>query len=159
MKLRSQLLAFGIFSLASTLSGIAAEDRILHVELRISKALEIDPNTRFTFGYDDGMQAAGMADLTQKEDGGFRLLDFSYNLHSKNHRTALIVYHRKPSKESDQVFVLSVPAHLKPTDWTDWQQPNFYETNAPSNFRFKYVPADRSTNAPLNAFSLRYKIE
>lgn len=111
------------------------------------------------FGTDDHMEAAGMSDLVQKEDGGFRVFVSSYELKTKDGRRVIIVYHHKPSKRPDQVFVLSTPAHLKPTDWTDWKHPDYYETNAGSNFRFSYVPADRSTNARPDAFGLRYKIE
>lgn len=158
MKSRSPLLTLAMI-IASLLSVAAAENRILHVELRIQKTLEIDSGTRFAFGTDDGMEMAGMSDLSQKEDAEFRVFETSYALKTEDRRHVLIVYHHKPSKESDQVFVLPVSDDLKPTDWTDWKRPDFYETNAASNFKFSYVPADRSTNAQPNAFGLRYKIE
>jgi hypothetical protein len=158
MKARSQLLTIAVI-LASVFSIAAAESRILHIELRTPAALEIDSGTRFAFGTDGTIEMAGMSDLSQKEDTGFRVFETTYALKAKDRRHVLVVYHHRPSKESDQVFVFPVFANLKPTDWTDWKRPDFYETNAVSNFRFSYVPADRSTNAQPNAFGLRYKIE
>jgi hypothetical protein len=159
IRLRLQLLAIGMLALGSVLSAVAAESQMLHIELRISKAAQLDADIRLAFGTDNGMEMAGMSNLVQKEDGDFRVFETSYQLKIRNPRRALIVYHHKPSKESDQVFVFSLPSDIKPTDWTDRKHPDFCETNAASNFRFEYVPADRSTNTPPNAFAMRYRIE
>ena len=158
MKLHSKLLTLVVI-LASALTASAAESRKLHIELRISKTLEIDSGTRLAFGTDDTIEQTGILDFVQKEDAGFRVFESSYELKPKDSRHVLIVYHHRPSRESDQVFVLHVSAKAKPTDWTVWKLPDYYETDAVSNFRFSYVPADRSTNAQPNAFGLRYKIE
>src|SRR5215831_19346374 len=140
MKPRSYLLfaaAISLFVFSSARLSFGAENRVLHVELRVPKSLAIDPLTRFNFGTEEEMEAAGMSDLVQREDGDFRVFEASYGLKPGHHRRSFIVYHRRTSKEPDQVFMLTLPVKLKPAVWTDWRRPDFCETNATSNFRFQ----------------------
>jgi hypothetical protein len=92
----------------------------------------------------------------QREDGEFKIFQQSYDLLSKDHRRAIIV---EPWNQADQIFLLPISHKSKQMDWTNWQRPNYVETNAVSNFRFNYIPPDRSTNIPPNSFELRYKVE
>jgi hypothetical protein len=159
MKLKSilQIVAFLVF--AST--AIAADKSVLFVEIRCPKGIEIGSTNDvysgfFVFATDFKISGTPFNLSKQREDGEFKVFEHSYNLLSRDHRRAIIVI---PWNHEDQVFQLPVPRKLKPIDWTNWQRANYVETNAISNFRFDYKPADRSTNIPPNSFELRYKIE
>ena len=158
MKLKNFLLIAALLVFA--LAAFADEKKILHVEIRSAKTVGYDAATYMAFGTDDMFEFDALSSMKQREDGGFIVLQNSYSLHSGDQRHAIIVYvNRKPRNQPEQVFLLPIPRMPEPMDWTNWQHPNYVETNAVSNFRFNYIPPDRSTNVPPSSFELRYKVE
>jgi hypothetical protein len=158
MKLKNILQIAGFLVLV--LPVFASDKSVLRVEIRFQKTAVYDTNTYLAFGTDNKIEFDPLSSAEQREDGEFKVLQKRYNLLPKDHRYAVITYiNRKPRNWPDQVFLLSLPLKQKPMDWTNWQHPNYVETNAVSNFRFNYTPPDRSTNVPPNSFELRYKVE
>jgi hypothetical protein len=132
---------------------------VLYVEIRCPKAIEIKSNTGvysgLNFRTDHTTEGTPLSLTKQREDGDFRVFQQSYKLKSERARAVIVT----PWNQIDQVFVLSLPLKLKQSDWTNWQHADYVETNAVSNFRFAYIPPDRSTNIPPNSFEMRYRVE
>jgi hypothetical protein len=157
--IRDGLVTVTVF-LAFVLTAFAGEKGILHIEIRVPKTAEHDTATYVAFGTNNKIEFDALTSMNQREDGEFKVFKNSYGLHSGDQRHAIIIYvNREPRNQLEQVFLLSTPRIPKPMDWTNWQYPNYVETNAVSNFRFNYTPLDRSTNAPPDSFELRYSIE
>jgi hypothetical protein len=158
MKLKNILQITGL--LVWALPAFASDKNILQVEIRCQKTNEIKSSTGvysgLNFATDFRITGAPLSLTKQRGDGEFIIFQQSYVLLSKDHRRAIIV---TPWNQADQTFLLPILHKSKPMDWTNWQPPNYVETNAVSNFRFDYIPPDRSTNIPPNSFELRYKIE
>jgi hypothetical protein len=64
------------------------------------------------------------------------------------------------SPNSAQVFVLSIPRHPKPQDFTKWQHPDFIADGG-VGWAIMYHQKVHiiSTNLPTNCFELHYKVE
>ena len=133
--------------------------KVLSIEIRCSKGNEIKSNagvySALNFWTDQGAKGVPLSLMKQREDGEYRVFQQSFELKNDPARAIIVA----PWNQIDQVFLLSLPHKLKQSDWTNWQHPNYVETNADSNFRFAYIPPDRSTNIPPNSFELRYKVE
>ena len=158
MKLKN-VLSIATF-LAFALTASASDKRVLNIEIRSSKPQEYDSNTCLAFATDSTIKFTSLNRIQKHKNGEIKLFQDSYELVAGNSRRAIIIYiNCKTNKQPDQVFSLIMPRKPKPMDWTGWQNPNFVETNAVSNFRFDYAPINRSTNFPANSFELRYKIE
>jgi len=151
-----QIASFLVF----VLTAFAGEKRVLHIEIRSAKTVGYDADTYVAFATDETIELDTLSTAERREDNQYIVFRKTYGLLSADRRHATIVYvNRKPNNQPEEVFLLSIPHKPKPIDWTDWQHPDYVETNAVSNFRFSYTPPDRSTNVPPNSFELRYKIE
>jgi hypothetical protein len=156
MRLLAIILCVGTLAIAA----FAGEQTILHIELRQPKSVDSDALTYVAFDTDKRIQFEALSYTKEREDGGFTISPHSYELLSGDKRRAIAVYvNRKPRNRPEQVFILSVPRKPKIMDWTDWQRPNYVETNAVSNFNDGYTPPDRSTNIPVGFYEIRYKID
>ena len=158
MKSKNLLLIAALLVFA--LAAYADEKKVLQIEVRSAKTVGFDAATYMAFGTDDIIEFDALSSMKQREDGGFTVFQNSHSLHSGDQRHAIIIYvNRKPRNQPEQVFLLPIPRMPEPMDWTNWQHPNYVETNAVSNFRFNYIPPDRSTNVLSSSFELRYKVE
>ena len=141
------------------LSARASDKSIFYVEIRCLKGIEIKSNagvySGLNFRTDHTTVGTPLSLTKQREDGEFKIFQQTFKPKNENPRAIIIT----PCNQTDQVFLISLPHKLQPMDWTNWQRPNYVETNAASNFRFNYIPPDRSTNISPNSFEFRYKIE
>ena len=132
---------------------------VLHIEVRCPKAIETKSETGvysvLHFRTDHTIEGTPLSLTMQREDGDFRVFLHSYKLNTERARAVIV----KPWNQIDQVFLFSLPLKLKESNWTNWQHPDYVEKNAVSNFRFAYIPPDRSTNIPPNSFEMRYRVE
>ena len=148
--------------LALVLTTFAGEIRSLNVEIRLPNTVQYADATYMTFCTDNtyDIDVDALSSMNQRQDGDFKVFKNSFDLYSGHQRHAIIIHpNGKMRNQPDQVFLLSVPRIPKPMGWTNWQHPNYVETNAASHLGFNYIPLDRSTNAPPNSFELRYSIE
>ena len=159
--MRSKLLFAGMVLVGWAFAGCAAIQPVrptkVEVQLRVSESVWVDPKTKLAFRRDHTIEG----DLISRSDSsltnGYRLFRKFFELETRDQSKALVIDLGHAS--TNQVFLLSIALKPKPTDWTNWRYPDYLETNAVSNLRFKYVPPDRTTNVPPDSFQLRYRIE
>ena len=128
-------------------------------EVRIPKEANPNLKTQVSLVAYHGEDKTFLSACKQREDGGFMIFQSDYLIFTedKPQRGLIVGVRAAPA----QVFRLSIPITPKPTDWSQWQRPNYIE-NADAGFSFS-VPdskaTGRSTNIPPVCFEVRYKIE
>jgi uncharacterized protein len=125
-------------------------------ELRVPKAVKLDPLTRIEVVTDEGSYGTRLNLIKQKEVEGYVIMADSTLIFSEERRAVVV----KPDKQFAQVFRLTIPQLPMSAGWVQWQRPNYIEmTDASWTFMHGLKSFDRSTNIPPDSFELRYKIE
>jgi len=136
-------------------------------EVRIPKGALTDLKTEISLVTHDGEDRTILSACKRSEEGAFFVFqrDFLIFTEDKPQRGFIVTLFPAPAdalqRTRAQVFRLSIPKTPKPSDWSQWQRPNYVEIGDAGR-TFSYPDskvAGRSTNVPPVCFEMRYKIE
>jgi hypothetical protein len=134
-------------------------------EIRISKDAHADLKTKISLVAHHGEDGTMLSACKQSEEGAFLVFQRDFLLFAEDKPQRGLIVTTFPADVSQraiaQVFRLSIPKTPKPSDWSQWQRPNYIETGD-AGWTFSYPDskvAGRSTNIPPVGFEMRYKIE
>jgi hypothetical protein len=158
MKIKNIKIQHCIFLVMFALCGCAGTSKIydLNYEVRAPKTLKIDPMTKIEEASDYSMGSAGLNFAKAHEDGEFVIFPGSGVLDTLEKRHAIIV---SPPGQPSQVFVLTIPRRIQPTDWSEWQRPNYKDSSDASGHFMDDVKWGRFTNIRPDSFEIRFKIQ
>lgn len=128
----------------------------LFYELRAPKTLKFEPLTSVDVVTDLSASGTRLRLMKRSEEGDFVIFSDSCLIFTGERRRAMIVH---TDGQPSQVFRLNITRKPWPTDWSNWQQPDYIEkTHAMLTFMHDLKNHDRSTNIPPDCFELRFKI-
>jgi hypothetical protein len=136
-------------------------------ELRIPQTQRFEPKTQITLASQQATtgkiltQGAFLQFCTERTEKPWRIFqrNFILNDEAKGKRTLIVSpFILNHSNIDGQVFLLSIPRHPKPKNFSPWQRPNFIASN-PEALIYGLTNYTILKNIPLNCFELRYKIE
>ena len=136
-------------------------------EVRIPKDAHPDLKTEVSLVGYHGEDRTMLSACKQSEEGAFLVFQSHFLIFTedKPQRGFIVTVFPAPAdvlqRSRAQVFRLSIRKTPKPSDWSQWQRPNYIEIGD-AGWTFSYPDskvAGRSTNVPPVCFEMRYKIE
>ena len=159
MKCKSLLIVAAIFLSASALY---ADEKDILFEIRAPKTVEFSHATFFFVG-ERTSQTGPLNAAALRQEGTTNIFEKTVILSTlyKEHRYAVMIMPKGGRKGVSQIFRLPLHQNAQPSEWSQWQRPNYVENSndAMSNFMDNQESPDRSTNIPSDCFEVRYKVE
>ena len=130
-------------------------------ELRIPQTQMAETNSRIDlYVADQGANGTFLWACKKRSEGSFQVFQSDFVLGDDPSSKRALIISSDSSPRSALVFILSIPRHPKPHDFTKWQRPDFI-ADGDAGWAIMYHQKVHiiSTNLPPDCFELRYKVE